>query len=63
MEITIDYKPNEKQNIFHNTTAPYAMYGGAKGGGKTKALIMDAFIYGLEHPESHIYIFRETYPN
>ena len=63
MEITIDYKPNEKQNIFHNTKAPYAVYGGARGGGKTKSLIMDVFIYALTYPGSHCYIFRETYPN
>ncbi len=50
MEITIDYKPNEKQNLFHNTKAPYAVYGGARGGGKTKSLIMDVFIDALTIP-------------
>lgn len=35
--------------------------GGAKGGGKSCWLVMEAFAYGLEHEGATIYLFRETY--
>ncbi len=61
LKINIDYLPNEKQQKFHLSKADECVYGGAKGGGKSHALVMEAFVYGLEHPEAVMYIFRETY--
>ena len=60
-EINIEYNPNEKQVLFHSSPANEVVYGGAKGGGKSFALVMEALAYGLEHAGSTIYLFRETY--
>jgi len=62
-EIRVPYEPNVKQNLFHASPAEESVYGGAKGGGKSAALIMDALAYGYEYPGANIYLFRETYPN
>ena len=61
LQIDVTYKPNPKQQIFHLSKADECVYGGAKGGGKSHALVMEAFVYGLEHPGATMYIFRETY--
>jgi len=61
--IIVPYDPNPKQALFHATPAEEAVYGGAKGGGKSKALVMDAAAYGFEYPGAVIGLFRETYPN
>lgn len=60
-DITVDYEPNDKQSIFHGCTAEEVVYGGAKGGGKSCALVMEALVYGMEHAGATIYLFRETY--
>jgi phage terminase large subunit len=60
-EVIVDYEPNDKQAIFHNSDAFEVVYGGAKGGGKSCALVMEAAVYGLEHAGANIYLFRETY--
>lgn len=62
-DIIIPYEPNAKQCIFHATPAEEAVYGGAKGGGKSRALVMDALAYALEYPGANAYLFRESYPN
>lgn len=59
--ITINYIPNKKQEIFHSSSADEVFYGGAKGGGKSAALVMEALAYGLENAGAEIYLFRETY--
>lgn len=61
MEITINYEPNEKQAIFHSCGAEEVVYGGAKGGGKSCALVMEALAYGLENVGADMYLFRETF--
>lgn len=61
MDIDIDYIPNKKQELFHISNATESVYGGAKGGGKSCALVMETLMYGLEHPKASIYLFRETY--
>lgn len=60
-KIHIPYKPNAKQQKFHNSKADECFYGGAKGGGKSHALVMEALVYGLTYPGATMYIFRETY--
>lgn len=61
-EIRLDYKPHPKQNIFHSIEADVALYGGAAGGGKTMALLMDALVFVVERPGSTAMIMRRTYP-
>lgn len=61
MPITITYKPTPKQGIFHSSKANEILYGGAAGGGKTKALIMDALFRTLTHPGTTAAVFRRTF--
>ena len=60
-EIKIDYEPNQRQALFHMASEDYVVYGGAKGGGKSCALVEEALAWGYEHPMANMYIFRETY--
>ena len=60
-EVTVDYRPNKKQAQFHASNATECVYGGAKGGGKSCALIMETLAYTLENKGSSAYLFRETY--
>jgi len=61
MDIVVEYEPNARQCCFHESDATEAVYGGAKGGGKTKGLVMEAAAYALEYPGAEVYLFRETY--
>lgn len=62
-EIRLSYDPyiNPKQVAFHTATADEVVYGGAKGGGKSCALVMDALNYGQFFPGANVYLFRESY--
>ena len=59
--IDLCYRPTTKQVAFHQSTADEALYGGAAGGGKSKAMIMDAVMRCMKHPKTHAYLFRRTY--
>ena len=61
MRIKVDYTPNEKQSLFHSCGADECCYGGAKGGGKSCALVMETLAYCLEYKGCTAYLFRETY--
>jgi phage terminase large subunit len=61
MQIDIDYNPTPKQWIFHTTTANEVLYGGAAGGGKSKAIVMDALSRCMNYPHTSAYLFRRTY--
>lgn len=60
--IKINYKPTEKQKLFHSCPADEVLYGGGAGSGKSVALIMDALDYALRYPNSNIILFRRSYP-
>jgi len=59
--ITINYQPTEKQKLFHASNANEILFGGAAGGGKTKAIIMDALFRCLRSPGTTACIFRRTF--
>lgn len=56
------YTPTQKQRLFHRCTADEALYGGAAGGGKSTALVADAFLRCAASPGAAAYLFRRTYP-
>lgn len=60
-EYRVSYEPTEKQKLFHASRADEALFGGAAGGGKSKAIVMDALFRCLMFPKTHAYIFRRTY--
>ena len=60
-EVSINYTPTAKQKIFHASPANEILYGGAAGGGKTRAIIMDALFRCLKWPGTTACIFRRTY--
>ena len=59
--VSIDYVPTPKQRMFHASPANEILYGGAAGGGKTKALVMDAFFRCANNPGTTAVVFRRTY--
>lgn len=60
-EVVVPYEPNNKQCLFHACPAHEVLYGGAKGGGKSCALVIEAAAYASEYAGATVYLFRETY--
>ena len=58
MEISI----TPKQKRFIMSDADEVLFGGAAGGGKSYAQIVDALIYRIKYPSSKQLILRRTYP-
>lgn len=56
-----DWHPNERQAVFLRSTAFEALYGGAAGGGKSDALLMDA-LYDIHHSHYRALLLRRTFP-
>lgn len=61
VRVQLDYTPTARQRLFHASAADEVLYGGAAGGGKTKAVVMDALLRCLRHPGTQAYLFRRTY--
>lgn len=63
MKVIIPYKPQPRQVIYHKAKADEILYGGAAGGGKSEATIIDALKYGMKYEGSRQIIFRRTFPD
>ena len=59
-QITLDYVPQTRQALMHQSPARLVLYGGAVGGGKSHALRWEAIRWALKVPGIHIYLFRRT---
>ena len=55
------YRPQVKQESWHQCPAYESGFGGTKGPGKTLAMLMEA-TRGIHHPRYRGIIFRRTYP-
>jgi len=62
LEPNIDYYPQPKQALFHQSEANEVLYGGAAGPGKSHALRFEALIWCLRIPGLQVYLFRRTFP-
>ncbi len=60
MDVKLDYVPTERQALFHASSADEVLYGGAAGGGKSRAIVMEALLRCLEHPGTQAYLFRRS---
>lgn len=49
------------QELFHAATESDVLYGGAAGGGKSMALVMEAFKQAIRHPGIRILLMRRTF--
>ncbi len=55
------YKPFPQQQLFHDSTIKYRLFGGAAGPGKTKALLWEAIYQAARVPGSDGLLLRRTY--
>jgi phage terminase large subunit len=55
------YTPNDKQAIFHESPTVYRLYGGARGGGKSHAIRIEAIRQMVSHPGINGLLLRRTY--
>src|SRR5688572_31133830 len=59
-EVVLDYEPQPRQKLLHSATARQIFYGGAAGGGKSKALRWDGAAFCLRNPGCLAVLFRRT---
>lgn len=58
----LEYIPTPRQQEFHDATEFAVLYGGAVGGGKTKALVAEGIRQCMLHPGLRVGAFRRSYP-
>ncbi len=58
----LNWTMSKKQKLFCESTADEILFGGAAGGGKSYAQLMDAFLYAIKYPKSKQLILRRTFP-
>ena len=61
MKIDIKWKISPKQDEFINAAGDEVLFGGAAGGGKSYAQVIDAFLFALKYPKSKQLILRRTF--
>jgi predicted phage terminase large subunit-like protein len=57
----IEIRPQEKQEVFLSTSADFALFGGAAGGGKTHSLLLEPLRH-IRNPYFGAVFFRRTSP-
>ena len=58
----LDLSVSQKQLAFLEAKADEVLFGGAAGGGKSYAQLIDALLYALQYPGSKQLILRRTLP-
>lgn len=62
VEVSLDYKANPKQRVFHGMQAKYRGFCGGWGNGKTTAGCVETFMRLMEFPKTECIIARKTRP-
>lgn len=58
----LPYTPFLKQAKFHASAAPFRLFGGSAGGGKSEAILWEGVIKCLVKPKTNGVLFRKTFP-
>ena len=62
IELKYDPERNKKQMLFHEAPEKYKLFGGARGGGKTGALLNEGQMLSFDYPGNFGLLLRRTFP-